>query len=267
MKRNAFTIIELIVAISIIAFLIAVILPVLQLSKQRAKSTLCGSNIKQLTFGLLQYECENKTFPYGFCSPTVISQKPPGGHAGYSSDRLGWWWLNFIDDYYKRTDEKSTIAKCPSKSLPDAKSQRNILLGNYGINNSICKSSDDRLNQTKEFIGVPLKINEIPKPAQTLLLVDSGYTMINWLYATNSPPFPLNNYPIEDTAYIPGLSVNKTRILLPFQERDAISGRHPNKSVNVGFADGHTNLKKAEDLIVEKKDGEYKNRIPLWSPK
>jgi prepilin-type processing-associated H-X9-DG protein len=52
--------------------------------------------------------------------------------------------------------------------------------------------------------------------------------------------------------------------LWPGQTWDAIGGRHPNKTVNIGFADGHAELKPACDLLVERgEDEEYSNMV-LW---
>jgi prepilin-type processing-associated H-X9-DG protein len=91
--------------------------------------------------------------------------------------------------------------------------------------------------------------------------------MINWWQATDNPPVTLGSIMIEDTAYIPGLWINKERALWPGQEWDAIYGRHPNKTVNVGFVDGHVSRNKADDLLVEKTGDYYKNKSPLWVPK
>jgi len=119
-----------------------------------------------------------------------------------------------------------------------------------------------------EFIAVPLRSVDISHPGQTLLVVDSGYSMINWWHVTDSPPVVLGNSVIEDTAYIPGLSINKERALWPGQEEDAIGGRHPNKTVNVGFADGHVGRSEADALLVEKiANDSHKNLSPLWLPK
>ena len=68
MKWRAFTVIELLVVISIIAFLLAISIPSLQNSRRQAKAALCGSNIKQLVLGLIAYETENGTFPYALDS-------------------------------------------------------------------------------------------------------------------------------------------------------------------------------------------------------
>ena len=266
MSRRAFTLIELLVVIAILALLIAILLPTLRVSRQHAKAVLCGSNIKQLVFGLAMYETDNQTFPYGFHFSLT---PPPGGYPGsIQYDRPGWWWFNFIEGFYKKSDSKRTVVKCPSKQLRNPKLNNNILCGNYGVNWSICKSSDDILNDREGFTGTPLSSNDITHPGQTLLIVDSFYSLISWWHVTDVPPVSLGNTIIEDTAYVPGLRINRERTLWLGQEWDAISGRHPNKTVNVGFADGHVNRTKAEELFVEKIAEDYRrNKSPLWVPK
>lgn len=265
MKRSCFTLIELIVVIVIIALLIALLSPVLQISRQQAKAVLCRSNIKQLNIGLFMYEMQNETLPYGFNSIPVSQLPPPGGYPGFGQqDRTGWWWFNYIEGFYKKSDSKKNTVQCPSKWSNDPKLKDNILCGNYGVNRSICKSFDDIQSHREEFVGKPLSTANIPRASETLLVVDSGYSIITWWHATDTPPFGLGNT-IEDAAYIPGLEMNKDRDLWPGQEQDAIYGRHPNKTVNIGFADGHVDVVKAKDLFVEKTGDSYKNKTPLWT--
>lgn len=266
MKQHSFTLIELIVVIFIIALILAVISPVLRISQQHAKAVLCNSNIKQLTIGLLIYDVEKKRLPYSFYNEAK-SPPPIDGYSGNKlCDRTGWWWFNFIKDFYRKSDAEKTVVQCPSKWLANPKLRSDILCGNYGVNRSICKSFDDRQKYREEFVGIPLSIKDIPNPSKTLLVVDSGYAMINWWYATDVPPVALGNNIIEDTAYIPGLKINKNRALQSGQEQDAINGRHPNKTVNIGFSDGHISRLKADDLFVEKEFDNYKNKTPLWVP-
>ena len=263
MKRSCFTLIELLVVIATVALLMAILIPVLQSSRRQTKTVLCSLNIKQLVLGLTMYETENKTFPHAFDKP--LPGQPPGGYAGSSAyDRMGWWWFNYISDYSRKNKGKKTVLWCPSRQIRDRRLRDNILCGNYGVNQSICKSSRGSKSRA-EFIGTPLSSSDISHHGNTLLIVDSGYSMINWWHATDAPPIHLGKS-IEDTAYIPGLQINKERDLWPGQEEDAVSGRHPNKTVNVGFADGHVSRAKADDLFVEKINGGYKNRSPLWLP-
>jgi len=210
------------------------------------------------------YETENETFPYALDDTPL--KPPPGGYPGhFQYDRMGWWWFNHIIDYSRKDFDKDSVIWCPSRKVKNTKLKNNVLCVNYGVNLSICKSSHGRKSHA-EFIGTPLSSSDIPHPSQTLLIVDSGYSLINWWHVTDVPPVLLGST-IEDTAYLPGLEINKDKNLWPGQERDAKSGRHPNKTINVGFADGHVNRPKADDLFVEKNDVGYKNRIPLWLPK
>jgi prepilin-type processing-associated H-X9-DG protein len=267
MKRLAFTLTEVLVVIVTIALLMAILLPSLQSSRRQAEAAVCGSNISQLLKGFISYEMENQILPPGF-DRQPLQGPPPGGYAGSSAfNRRGWWWFNFIEDFYRKSDGNKTVVCCPSKRLSNPSLKNNILCGNYGVNRSICKSSDDIQSQREEFVGTPLCSSSISRPGETLLIVDSGYAIISWWHAADEPPVVLGNAIIEDAAYIPGLWINKDRNLWPGLEKDAINGRHPNKTVNVGFVDGHVSRTKADDLFVEKTDDGYKNKSPLWVPK
>jgi len=263
MKCAGFTLIELLVVIALIALLIAISVPSLQNSRQHAKAVLCSSNINQLLLGLVMYETENDTLPYAF--DDTLLEPPPGGYPGNSAfDRKGWWWFNHISNYSRKNKGSKAALWCPSRRIKDPKFDY-VLHGNYGVNLSICKSSRGRKSHA-EFVGMPLRRSDIAHPGQTLLIVDSGYSLISWWHVTDVPPVLLGST-IEDTAYLPGLEINKDKNLWPGQKLDAINGRHPNKTVNVGFADGHVSRKKADDLFVEKIAKDYKNKSPLWLPK
>lgn len=265
MKRDGFTLVELLIVIALVSFLMAITVPVLHSSRQRAKAVLCKSNIRQLTLGLLMYETEHRTLPFALDSVTM-DPPPSGWPGGYAYDRAGWWWFNYIEGFYNNADRKKTILLCPSKRLNDIRLKDNILCGNYGVNLSICKCTEGR-RSCAEFIGTPLCTTNLRNPSRTLLIVDSGYSMINWRHVADILPVTFSSI-IEDTAYIPGMKINSERTnLWPGQKNDAINGRHPNKTVNVGFADGSVCSSKADELLVEKIGDGYKNRSPLWIPK
>ena len=268
MKRPSFTLTELLVVIATIALLMAILLPALRRPREDAEAAVCGSNISQLLKGVISYETENQILPPGF-DKQPLQGPPPGGYAGGSAyDRRGWWWFDFIEGFYKKSDSKKTVVECPSKRLTKPELKNNILCSNYGANQSILKSPPASAKPGwAEFVGEPLRSSNIPRSSETLLFVDSGYAIISWWHATDKPPVALGNTAIEDTSYIPGLSINKDRNLWPGQEQDAINGRHPNKTVNVGFVDGHVSRTKADDLFVEKTGDDYRNKSPLWVPK
>lgn len=268
MRRSGLTLIELLVAIGVVVGLIAILTPSLHRSRLQAKATVCTSNIRQLSIALFTYTNDTGRFPYGFYHRFGMSP-PDGGYAGFNQyDRMGWWWFNYLEEFYKKSMGNRTVLQCPSKYLQHPNLKDDILCGNYGVNLSICKMPAGQLSQ-QEFVGEPRASSEVTRPSQTLLLLDSGYAIINWRHAADDPPVVLGNAVIEDTAYVPGLKINKNRLLWPGggQNYDALYGRHPRKTVNIGFLDGHVARNSADDLLVEKNSDGYKNLVPLWRPK
>jgi prepilin-type processing-associated H-X9-DG protein len=261
MKCAGFTLVELLVIIAVIAILIAILLPVLNTARQQSQAIACGSNLKQLGWALTIYEQENRTFPYGFDDSAFGTVIPPGGYPGDASrDLQGSWWFHSLIGILGENFGEGSILWCPSRSVKEPY----ILCGNYGANRAICRDALSIMGG--EFAGAPLDLDLIRRPAETLLLTDSGYSLISWRGATNMSGHSFENIRREGAFYIPGLRINNERTILPECEWDAINGRHPNKTVNVVFADGHVSRLKADDLLVEKIEGKYHNRSPLWLP-
>ena len=262
MKRVGFTLVELLVVIAVVAALVAMVLPVSRAVKGRARAVMCKSNLKQLSMALTVYENENGIFPNGFEKLSHGQVEPPGGYPGNPSrDRQGWWWFHFLADTLGKGLEKGTVFWCPSRNIEEPF----VLCGNYGVNRAICK---DAQTQNGEFAGTPLGLGQIRHPARTLLMIDSGYSLISWQGVTNNTNIePFENLMRTGAFYVPGLTVNKEREISPGFKSDALNGRHPNRTVNVLFADGHLAHLRADDLFVEEIDGKYTNRSPLWLPR
>jgi len=62
-KRKAFTLVELLVVISIIALLVSILMPALSKAREQAKRVVCSSGLRQIGL-LLEYYCEDNNGKY-----------------------------------------------------------------------------------------------------------------------------------------------------------------------------------------------------------
>ena len=82
-RRKAFTLVELLVVIGIIAVLIGILLPSLGRAREAAKTVKCASNLRQIAIGMLMYTNDN----HGKLPPSVVNP----GDTIYPK---GWCWAN-----------------------------------------------------------------------------------------------------------------------------------------------------------------------------
>src|SRR5262249_573890 len=129
-RSRGFTLIELLVVIGVVAILAAILLPVFDQVRERARAMTCASNLRQLGVGLTMYaQDHDETFPvanadYGSAPSQPV---PPGGWW----NRVGlWFWPQVVYPYFRSVQ----VFTCPSGASAYAGSP---FRGHYGTNEQI----------------------------------------------------------------------------------------------------------------------------------
>jgi prepilin-type processing-associated H-X9-DG protein len=130
-RLNAFTLVELLVVIGIIAALIGILLPVLSGVQARGRDLKCQSNIRQLLQAVHGYAAEHKgSMPYGLYDDPhhPVTWQPTGGDGRFVS------WASLVGRYMVRRasgdNEENNFP--PVMQCPEALQAWNHVLGYAG---------------------------------------------------------------------------------------------------------------------------------------
>jgi prepilin-type N-terminal cleavage/methylation domain-containing protein/prepilin-type processing-associated H-X9-DG protein len=99
-KQAAFTLVELLVAITIIGLLMALLLPALQAARSSARRAQCGNNLKNIGLALQGFHAAKGSFPSGYISGV----DPSGNETG-----PGWGWLSLLLTHMDQAPLSGTI--------------------------------------------------------------------------------------------------------------------------------------------------------------
>ncbi|MBR5160882.1 MAG: DUF1559 domain-containing protein [Thermoguttaceae bacterium] len=92
MKRNGFTLVELLIVISIIAVLVGLLLPAVYGARESARRLTCTNHIRQLASGCLNHETAHGFFPTGGWSHMYVGDP----NAGVGKHQPGGWVFNVL---------------------------------------------------------------------------------------------------------------------------------------------------------------------------
>lgn len=215
-----FTLIELLIVIAIIAILAAILFPVFAQAREKARQTVCVSNMKQVGTGLLQYlQDYDETYPCG-------AQQQPNV-AGYTGNG-GCGWLGQVYPYVK------TIAafQCPSDTYQIPASAPTKLKVSYGYN-TLLDSGYSNTNGTWQ-------VSQMTAPSNIVCLFEltQGYT---WAPSNGSQVPETNENQSPNGFGYPGGHPSGGALYavgaLPFSV-ETVAARHNGGAVYLA-ADGH----------------------------
>lgn len=175
--RAAFTLVELLVVITIIAILAGLLLPALSLAKAKARDTACLSNLRQILAAAKSYTDDNHAqFPWTF---TLT-----GSEEGDQENRVSW--VCYIKPYYSGA---SQLLMCPLRTRSIQASPG----GPFPVNEDgevVWASDGTTANYAANFFlggcwwpevwEVPgCKETSVRQPAATVAMADGGAMAVN----------------------------------------------------------------------------------------
>ncbi|AHF89649.1 prepilin-type N-terminal cleavage/methylation domain-containing protein [Opitutaceae bacterium TAV1] len=190
LRRQAFTLIELLTVIAIIGILAAIIIPVTAKVRQSARAAQCQSNMRQIALAVILHanEQRNNTLPgplYGKVFPAIMQNNKKG--------RLAW----FLAPQFQTTMINNEVIMIPVMVCPGFAVARPDLIGVADSENAIVHANNTRSDIIPGYDGTvwgnpdasapknsPVPLHSIPTPSRVWMLTDMDAELAkSWSYS------------------------------------------------------------------------------------
>ena len=230
-KEKAFTLTELLIVISVIALLMAMLMPALVAARSQGRTMACRSNLHQLLLAGFGYATENDSAYVPAASDMWDNSGLHRWHGRRDTredpfDPLRGPLAGYLVD--------GRVKECPGKvdflKGQDWKTNFEQGCGGYGYNmmyigSRLWQNGLHSIEAWKNSYALTTRMTEVASPGQTLMFADTAIAndqryLIEYSFA--EPPFSVRN----------GLPVTE------FYMSPSIHFRHSDRA-NIGWADGH----------------------------
>ena len=268
-RQNAFTLIELVVVVAIIALLVAILLPALSKAREVAAAAVCAHNTHQWALAFVLYDSDSGALP-SYCHAQNVGaggffndfHYVLGPYLGYDADN--YFEVSLSPPYLTRiNDDIPDIYFCPSSP--------GHTFG-YGVNalNVLAYLPFVPFHPTHNHITFrePLSIHDIPRPSQTIIMTDSFIPMplLGRFGGSIVPPYGVSPAP-PDRDYDGDGVLDTNGHIYDYYWSDhnvtyyghppvdmhynGIGARHGDRMANCVFLDGHAESVFINDLMDE----------------
>lgn len=173
-RDHAFTLVELLVVIGIIAVLVSMLLPSLNKARESSRKVACASNMRSVGQAILMYTNANKgVLPFAYST-------------GYNTD-----WMNLVINALdskqsatfggNRSGGIRNMFRCPSAPLPD--SPDGVILSTYSTHPRLMPNMDslDRLKNgltgSTTLTLKPYKLAKVKRSSEIVMLFEATVTI------------------------------------------------------------------------------------------
>ena len=231
MKRaRAFTLVELLVVIALIAVLMGILMPVLHTSRRSALRVKCLGNMRNMEMAHWMYMTDWE----GYLVDVGL------GHGrAHTKEKVAW--INTLQPYYQdKLLHRCPVDKSPhwpieegGEGIPVPPTTDQFRQTSYGINNYLSALTPERLYR---------KLSDVPRPSGT----------VHFLIMAFEGQFAGADHPHVETWYVPGQADSPPVKAARQIETAAHGGKSQSWHArsNYGFLDGHAEVREFRDVYT-----------------